>query len=131
MNAANIEMDRDVSDQIVAFKRELAPRRAELKRAFAEVRDHIARAADAIQADRAAGRLGDPRDRLSPTSPPARSATTTRAAIRRTGCAIVRGVYPRSPGERLVRRARPTISTPTATRRRRSRSAASTSISRR
>ena len=31
MSAARVETDRDVSDQIVDFKRQMAPRRAELK----------------------------------------------------------------------------------------------------
>ncbi len=95
MNSANVEMDRDVSDQIAAFKRSLAPRAPELKRAFAEVRDHIARAADAIQADRAAGRSVIPEVAYADIAA-GTVGDDTRAAIRATGCAIVRGVYPQA-----------------------------------
>ncbi|MCB1496476.1 MAG: DUF1479 family protein [Bauldia sp.] len=93
MNTANVEMDRDVSDQVVAFKQGLAPRRDALKRAFGEVRDHIARAAERIQADQAAGRPVIPEVDYADIA----SGTVgddARAAIRATGCAIVRGVYP-------------------------------------
>ena len=38
----------DVRDQIVAFKRKLAPNREVLKRAYADVKDHVSRAADNI-----------------------------------------------------------------------------------
>lgn len=93
MSAANVEVDRDVSDQIVAFKRAMAPRRAELKRAFSEVRDHVARAADRIRADQAAGRPVIPEIDYSDIAAGTVS-EATRDAVRRTGCAIVRGVYP-------------------------------------
>jgi hypothetical protein len=83
----------DVTDRIVAFKRALAPRRDALARAFVEVRDDVTRAADAILADTAAGRPVVPeleyrhiRDGKVPDS--------SLAAIRRTGCAVVRGVFP-------------------------------------
>ena len=46
----------DVSDKIVAFKRQMAPRRSALHKAFGEVADHVKREADRIQADAAAGR---------------------------------------------------------------------------
>jgi Gig2-like len=85
----------DVADRIVAFKRALAPRRDVLKRAYLEVRDHVARVADAILADAAAGRPVVPEldyqdirgDRVS---------DATVAAIRRTGCIVVRRVFPAS-----------------------------------
>src|ERR1700722_18771513 len=84
-----------VADQIVAFKRSLAPRREALRRAFAEVRDHVRRAADAICADMACRRAGAPeiayRDIRNGSVP-----EVTRQVIRRTGCAIVRGVFPAS-----------------------------------
>ena len=51
------------------------------------------RAAEKIQADAAAGRPVVPEVPM-PTSATARSPRTTKAAIRRTGCAVVRGVYP-------------------------------------
>jgi hypothetical protein len=85
----------DVADQVVAFKREMAPRRAELKRAFGEVKDHISRAADAIRRDSAAGRPVVPEVQYSDI----RAGTVseeTRAKIRKTGCAVVRGVFPQS-----------------------------------
>ncbi|MEQ8699985.1 MAG: DUF1479 family protein [Bauldia litoralis] len=93
MSTARVEMDRDVSDQIIAFKQQMAPRRADLKRAFAEVRDHVARAAEAIQADQAAGRQVIPEVAYADIAAGTVS-DDTRQAIRRTGCAIVRGVYP-------------------------------------
>jgi hypothetical protein len=46
----------DVRNQILAFKRKLAPRREALKRAYAEVRDHVRRAVDIIHKEVAAGR---------------------------------------------------------------------------
>jgi hypothetical protein len=83
----------DVTERVVAFKRAMAPRRDALTRAFAEVRDHVSRAADAIRADAAAGRpvvpeigYADIRDGRVPDS--------SLAAIRRTGCVVVRGVFP-------------------------------------
>jgi hypothetical protein len=83
----------DVKDKIVAFKRKMAPRREALKAAFEDVRDHVRRRADAIRADQAGGRGVIPeldyasiRDDSVPEA--------TRQAIRATGCAIVRGVFP-------------------------------------
>jgi hypothetical protein len=85
----------NVSDQIIAFKRKMAPRREALKRAFAEVKDHIAKAVDKIRKDSAAGRAVVPeieyRDIKNGTV-----SDDTRKAIRRTGCAVVRGVFPAS-----------------------------------
>jgi hypothetical protein len=85
----------DVADQIVAFKRSMAPRREALRRAFGEVKDHVSRAADAIRKDTAAGRPVVPevdyRDIRSGSV-----SEGTRQAIRRTGCAVVRGVFPAS-----------------------------------
>lgn len=85
----------DVRDRIVAFKQAMAPRREALGKAFAEVTEFIRREADRIQADNAAGRpvvpeiaYADIRDGKVPD--------TVKAAIRRTGCAVVRGVYPES-----------------------------------
>ena len=85
----------DVSDQIAAFKRSLAPRRDALKRAFAEVRDHVTRAAETIQNEQRAGRpvvpeLGYQEIREGKVSEAAR------ARIREAGCAVVRGVFPTS-----------------------------------
>lgn len=86
---------RDVSDRIVAFKRSLAPGREALRRAFEDVRGHIARAADAIRADVAAGRPVVPEIEYRDVAD-GRVTDATRAAIRRTGCAVVRGVFERS-----------------------------------
>jgi hypothetical protein len=85
----------DVRDQIIAFKRALAPRRATLKRAFADVRDHVRRAADVILTEVGAGRTVVPeldyRDIKNNTVP-----LPVRQSIRNTGCAVVRGVFPTS-----------------------------------
>jgi hypothetical protein len=85
----------DVTDKVVAFKRAMAPRRARLKEAFAEVRDHIRRAADRVRADTDAGRSVVPELAYADIRD-GRVSDETRAAIRRTGCAVVRGVYPES-----------------------------------
>src|ERR1700680_4856988 len=89
--AAGAEVD--VREQIIAFKRKLAPRREALQRAYAEVRDHIRRAVDIVRREVAAGRgvvpeleSGDIRN--SPV------AEQTRQSIRKPGCAVVRGVFP-------------------------------------
>ena len=83
----------DVRDQIVAFKRTLAPNRERLKRAYAEAKGHVTRAADRILSDVAAGRpvvpeieYRDIRDGRVPES--------VRQSIRDTGCAVIRGVFP-------------------------------------
>jgi hypothetical protein len=85
----------DVSDQIAAFKRSVAPRRGVLERAFTDVKDHVRRAADAIGARVAAGRpvvpeidYSDIRDGRVPAA--------ARVEIREAGCAVVRGVFPAS-----------------------------------
>jgi hypothetical protein len=78
----------DVSNQIIAFKRKLAPRREAWKRAYADVRDHVKRAADIILRDVDAGRAVVPeldyRDIRNNTVPDA-----IRQLIRNTGCAVV------------------------------------------
>jgi uncharacterized protein DUF1479 len=83
----------DVRDQIIAFKRRMAPRREALKRAYAGVTDYVSRAADIILRDVAAGRAVVPEveydDIRNGNVPEAR-----RQAIRKTGCAVVRGVFP-------------------------------------
>lgn len=83
----------DVRDQIIAFERKLAPNRDVLKRAFADVRDHVTRAADSILSETAAGRpvvpeleYRDIRDGKVPES--------VRQSIRNTGCAVIHGVFP-------------------------------------
>ena len=88
---ATVEVD--VRDQIVAFKRALAPNRHVLKRAFGEVRDHVKRAADRILQEADAGRpvipelnYQDIRDGKVPSN--------VRQSIRSTGCVVVRDVFP-------------------------------------
>jgi hypothetical protein len=85
--------DVDVREQIVAFKRKLAPNGTALRRAYAEVKDHVRRAADRIITDVAAGRAVVPevqygaiRDNKIPE--------TVGQSIRDSGCAVVRGVFP-------------------------------------
>ena len=88
---ATVEVD--VRDQIVAFKRALAPNRDVLKRAYADVKDHVSRSADRILREVDAGRpvvpelnYQDIRDGKVPEA--------VRQSIRSTGCAVVRGVFP-------------------------------------
>ena len=93
MTDATAANDFDVSAAIVAFKRAMAPRRDGLKRAFEDVRGHVARAAEKIQADVAAGRPVVPELAYADIKAGTVS-DAARAAIRRTGCAVVRGVFP-------------------------------------
>jgi hypothetical protein len=92
---AEMSADTDVSGEIIKFKRRLAPRRQTLKRAFNDVKDHIERAVDKIRKETAAGRGVVPEldytDIKNGSVP-----EETRAAIRRTGTAVVRGVFPTS-----------------------------------
>ena len=82
----------DVRDQITAFKRSLAPRREALNRAYEDVRDYVKRAVDIVLREVAAGRAVVPElnypDIRNNTVPEA-----IRQAIRKTGCAVVRGVF--------------------------------------
>ena len=85
----------DKSADIVAFKRSLAPRKAALDKAFAEITDHVKREVDAIRAKAAAGQPVIPE--IAYESIRAGSVSqATKDAVRRTGCAIVRGVFPRT-----------------------------------
>ena len=59
---ATVEVD--VREQIIAFKRRLAPTRESLKQAFADVKGHVSRAAERILKDVAAGRPVVPVARL-------------------------------------------------------------------
>src|SRR4051812_47684847 len=85
----------DVGDQIVAFKKKMAPMREVLKRAYGEARDSVNRAADKISRDSAAGRPTIPELSYRDITDGGIS-DATRADIRRSGCAIVRGVFPAS-----------------------------------
>ena len=84
-----------VRDQIVAFKRTLAPQRETLKRAYADVKNEINRAVDGIVRDVAAGRSVVPeveyRNIREGTVPEG-----VRRAIRSSGCVVIRGVFPAS-----------------------------------
>ncbi|HEX7086165.1 MAG TPA: YbiU family protein [Vicinamibacterales bacterium] len=85
----------DVTARIVAFKRDMAPRRDVLARAFGEVRDHVRRAVDRIRADAEAGRPVIPEIAWRDIDE-GRVSDATLQAVRRTGCAVVRGVFPAS-----------------------------------
>src|SRR4029077_12901898 len=91
--AAAMGPEFDVRDQIIAFKRKLAPRRAALQRAFADVNDHVRRGVDITRKEVAAERAVVPefdyRDIRNNTVPEA-----LRQSIRKSGCAVVRGVFP-------------------------------------
>jgi Gig2-like len=93
MLAEKTEKEFDVKGAIVAFKRKMAGRRDVLKRAFGEAKDHVTRIADQIRKDDAAGRSVIPeldyRDIAA-----GKISEATRERIRRTGCAVVRGVFP-------------------------------------
>ncbi len=93
MHAAETGDTFAVADEIVAFKRAMAPRRAELKHAFSEVRDQIRRAAELIQSATAAGRSVIPEIGYDDIRA-GRVSDAARQAIRRCGCAVVRGVFP-------------------------------------
>ncbi|MEO9228588.1 MAG: YbiU family protein, partial [Devosia sp.] len=95
MNMSDAKPEFDVAEQIVAFKRSMAPRREALKRAFGEVKDAVSRAADKIRTENAAGRSTIPE--LSYRDIKDRKVSdATRAAIRSTGCAVIRGVFPQN-----------------------------------
>lgn len=85
----------DVSGEIVAFKKMMAPRRDALKRAFADVRDAVSRTAETIQRETAAGRPTIPEIAFADVRD-GKVSDATIAAIRSTGCAVVRGVFPQS-----------------------------------
>jgi len=92
---AEAENKFDVTDEIVAFKRAMAPRRAVLKRAYEEVKAHVGRAVEKIRADAAAGRQVVPELDYDAIRQ-GRVSEEIRQAIRRTGTAVVRGVFPAS-----------------------------------
>ena len=83
----------DVRDQIIAFKRTLVPNREGLKRAYADVRDHVSRAADAILRDVAAGRPVVPELDYHDIRE-GKVSEAVRQSIRNCGCAVIRGVFP-------------------------------------
>ena len=83
----------DVRHEIAAFKRRMRSHRADLQRAFADVKDHVARAAERIRRDDAAGRPTVP-DLAYADIKAGRVTEGTRQAIRASGAAVVRGVFP-------------------------------------
>ena len=85
----------DVRDQIVAFKRKLAPNRDALRRAFADVKSYINRAVEGIVSDVAAGRPVVPEVEYRNIREGIVS-EDVRRAIRSSGCAVIRGVFPES-----------------------------------
>jgi hypothetical protein len=85
--------DDGVRDQIVAFKRKLAPNRETLKRGYAEVRDHVSRAADTIRREVAARRPVIPEIEYADIRE-GKVPDPVGQAIRSTGCVVVRGVFP-------------------------------------
>ena len=88
---ATVEVD--VRDQVIAFKRTLAPNRELLKRAYADVRDHVSRAADAILRDVAAGRPVVPELDYHDIRE-GKVSEAVRQSIRNCGCAVIRRVFP-------------------------------------
>src|SRR6478735_1463228 len=85
--------ESNVRDRIVAFKRSMVPRREALKRAFVDVTDHVRRAVEAIRSDVAAERPVVPEIDYTDIRS-ARVPDGSRRAIRKAGCAVVRGVFP-------------------------------------
>jgi hypothetical protein len=95
MMEAATKNEFDVGDQIVAFKRKMRPRHDVLKKAYDDVRGYAMRAADEIRTANAAGKPTVPE--LSYADIKAgKVSDATRKAIRKTGVAIVRGVFPAS-----------------------------------
>lgn len=92
---AETKNEFDVSGEVVAFKRKMAPRRGELKRAFDDVRGSVMRAADKIRTDNAAGRPTVPELAYADIKA-GKISDATRASIRKSGVAIVHGVFPSS-----------------------------------
>ena len=90
---ADVQPKFDVAEKIVAFKRSLRPMRDALGRAYAEAKDFVSQAVDAIRADAAAGRPVVPEIGYQQIKD-GTVTDATRAWIRKTGCAVVRGVFP-------------------------------------
>ncbi len=82
----------DLADQITAFKRSLADRKDDLRRAFVELEDHIKAEVDTILADQAAGRAVVPEIGY-PDIRDGKVGDATKAAIRRRGAVIIREVF--------------------------------------
>ncbi len=87
----NVEVD--VGAQVAAFKRTVAPHRDALRRAYADVKNHINRAVDGIARDVAARRPVVPEVEYRDIREGAIS-DEVRQAIRSSGCVVIRGVFP-------------------------------------
>src|ERR1700730_12583108 len=92
-SAAAAGVEFDVRDQIIAFKRKLAPRREALKRAYASVKDHVSRAVDTIRQEVAAGRAVVPELNYSDIRNNSLPEIFGESR-RKTGRREVRGVFP-------------------------------------
>ncbi|HVZ13464.1 MAG TPA: YbiU family protein [Bauldia sp.] len=93
MMQAEAKQEFDVADDIVAFKRKMRSRHDVLKRAYDDVRGHVMKAADKIRSDSAAGRPTIPEIDFADIRA-GKVSDATRDAVRRTGCAVVRNVFP-------------------------------------
>lgn len=82
----------NLAELITAFKRSLAEHKDVLRQAFVEVEGHIKAEVDAILADRAAGRAVIPEIGYADIRD-GKASEATKAAIRRRGAVIVRGVF--------------------------------------
>ena len=92
---AEAKSEFNVGDEIIAFKQKMKPRRAELKAAFENVKDYVRRASAEIQSANAAGRPVVPELDYKDIEA-GQVSDATRKAIRKSGCAVVRGVFPAS-----------------------------------
>ena len=93
VDVKNVEVD--VRDQIVAFKRKIAPNREALRRAYADVKGQIIRAVEEIVSNAAAGRPVVPEVEYQDIRQ-GKVSEEVRRAIRSSGCAVIRGVFPAS-----------------------------------
>jgi len=93
MMQAETKQEFDVAGDIVAFKQKMRPRHDVLKRAYDDVRGYVMKAADKIRTDNAAGRPTIPEIDFAEIRA-GKVSDATRAAIRHTGCAVVRNVFP-------------------------------------
>ena len=89
----DIDVHDQVRDEIVRFKRSLAPNRDALRRAYADVAAHINRAVDEIQTTVAAGRPVVPEVEYREIQD-GTVGEPVRQSIRDRGCVVVRGVFP-------------------------------------
>ncbi len=93
MMQAETKQEFDVAGDIVAFKRKMRPRHDVLKRAYDDVRGYVMKAADKIRTDNAAGRPTIPEIDFADIRA-GKVSDATRDAVRHTGCAVVRNVFP-------------------------------------